>query len=803
MMRVNSFLLIFFSVILFSCTEDNTTDEESLSNFVFVKGLQYETKDNLVNIGDFEILDHPVTNREYKFFIDATGYQPPLHWQNGIIPSGKDSHPVIFVNRMDADAYTTWLTMKTGKVHRLPTSYEFELAARAGNMNGSLYFWGDEETVLNNENVNFNKNGDRKYDQWEKYLSPARSGMKNSIGLYQMAGNVWQFVDNNYDPAMSKSKYRIETLYDIERFIIGGSWASAKGDLICGRTAFFSPGLRIPDLGIRLVREPQKSVWKSEKRSIIAVPHSSGKIGISWAYLNSDENDVKFNIYRLTGTERSHNGIKLNKAPIFATSFLDTINIQNGSNYHYRVVALDKNGKEKNPSEWGSIIAGKDEYPVVVKFKPISQQGGLTPVFGDLEGLGKSGCVIRLINGNKETSQDPGIPVQLEAFSNTGRSLWRKNIAEHSNIFGSASNCPFNVWDMNGDGKDEVITLLQIGDENYVTILDGMSGDLLYKNLWDKMATDFSRSSTRTQMSIAYLDGVNPSIVTMTGIYENEIISAYDNQLNKLWTYKSFMETSGSGGHKIEIADVDNDGKQEIVYGSTCLNSDGSLRWSIYKQHPDIITIDDHMPDRPGLEVLFIVESALHAGIYMVDADTGEIIWKNNREDDPLWSHGHVGWTSNIWDKHLGSESITNRMGGRDKNLLLFNSKGDYIMEGFPTGIKPIEWDGDKTRELLGANGKTIGKFNGREIDLIPEETPNPVPNSSILMVADLFGDFRGEMVIRAIDSEGNNEIKVVSAPYPIENKFRSPQEDLEYKLWIARNLGGGYGSIHEYELIE
>jgi hypothetical protein len=51
------------------------------------------------------------------------------------------------------------------------------------------------------------------------------------------------------------------------------------------------------------------------------------------------------------------------------------------------------------------------------------------------------------------------------------------------------------------------------------------------------MATDLSLSSTRIQMSIAYLDGVNPAVITQTGIYENEIITAYDNRMNKLWDY--------------------------------------------------------------------------------------------------------------------------------------------------------------------------------------------------------------------------------------------------------------------------
>jgi hypothetical protein len=168
-----------------------------------------------------------------------------------------------------------------------------------------------------------------------------------------------------------------------------------------------------------------------------------------------------------------------------------------------------------------------------------------------------------------------------------------------------------------------------------------------------------------------------------------------------------------------------------------------------------------------------------------------------------MWSHGHAGWTSNIWSGHPGSESVTNRRGHGDKNFFVFSSNGRKIMEEFPGWFTPIEWDGDRTRELLGQGGRVIGKFNGSGIDLIPNEVPNPVPNSSLLMVADLYGDFRGEMVISATDTDGRPAIMVVAAPKPIEKRFVTVDDDLIYNLWIARNRGGGYGSVQEYELKE
>jgi rhamnogalacturonan endolyase len=821
-----AFLLLLLSTI--SPINAQKKDASIIQGFVTVKGLQYDWHGEIINISDFEILDHPVTNLEYKAFIDDTKYPSPLHWEKGMIPIGKEDYPVIFVNRDDVEAYTTWLTKITGRIHRIPTTKEFEIAARGGKKNSSRYFWGDSEELLTPENINFNYNRDRKYDQWKTYLKPSKWGLKNGIGLYEMAGNVWQLATQNVDPATATRTYqinelpdferakmggsyvepnttsftyRIEKLVDLERAIMGGSWVSTKNYLGCGEIDPQDPQRRCPDIGIRLVREPEGANWGVKNRRVVAVTSSTGNVGISWTLLKDDTKKIRFNIYRLTGNYRSHNGVKLNDAPLFNTSFIDKTDIKEGTHYQYRVVDVDENGKERNPSDWAAITAGADQYPIVAKFKPIFKQGGMVPVFGNLEGYGKLDCVIRLDNGCTEATQDPGFPVQLEAFSYTGKSLWRKDIAYHGNIFGSASNCPFNVWDMNGDGKDEVVTLLHIGDDNYLAILDGMSGNLIKKTLWDKMATDITKSSTRIQMSIAYLDGKNPSIITQTGLYENEILSAYDKNLQMLWTYKSFMETSGSGGHKIEIADVNGDGKDEVFDGTTCLNSDGTLRWSIYRQHPDIISIHDFIPERPGLEVCYIVETALYAGIYMVDANNGEVIWKSNREDDPAWSHGHSGWMADIWNGSSGMECISSRSGHKDTTYILFSSHGKRLSEKFPIGFSPIEWMGETTRELIGQNGKVVGRFNGTNIILIPGESPNPVPRTSILFTADLCGDFRSELVINGVDTDGRSAIMVITAPKPIEKRFVTSSQDKDYKLWIARNMGGGYGSYYDYTL--
>jgi hypothetical protein len=144
---------------------------------------------------------------------------------------------------------------------------------------------------------------------------------------------------------------------------------------------------------------------------------------------------------------------------------------------------------------------------------------------------------------------------------------------------------------------------------------------------------------------------------------------------------------------------------------------------------------------------------------------------------------------------------MTNRMGHNDRTYLLFSADGKKISETFPVGYTPLEWDGDNTRELIGENGTVIGKFDGKKIVLLPNEVPNPVPGSKVEFVADLWGDFRSEIVISATDTDGRRAIMVLTASNPVDKKYISPRQTLDYRLWLARNKGGGYGSVFEYEL--
>jgi rhamnogalacturonan endolyase len=599
-----------------------------------------------------------------------------------------------------------------------------------------------------------------------------------------MYGNVWEYVTMNATLETVGKTIRNDKMRPL-----GGSWARPRNFMEYERVYWFSPEMRLPDLGFRLVRE--KPGYFLEKRKLMAASLGKGRALISWAMLKGDTEKTRYNVYRAQGLARPHDGILLNKTPILTTSYQDN-DLGDGTMYSYYVTAVNEAGDETGRSEWREMKVLKKAKVHEGPFKPLYKKGSLLPIFGDLNNDGIKDCVIKLDNGMREKTPDPGDWVQLEAITSWGRSLWRRDLVSHKFCYGNVNNVPFNVWDLDGDGCDEVIARLQIGEEVFVAVINGINGHIINKTPWPEMATDVYKHSTRIVMAVAYLDGKNPFIITQTGLYENEIVTAYDKNLNQVWQFKSFAETNGSGCHYINISDLDGDGKHEVFDGTTVLNPDGSMRWSIYRHHPDFVSVRDFMPERKGLEVVFGVETNVGAGVYMVEAATGDIIWKNSHEEDEAIHHVHRTWVGDIWEESPGIEIVANRGGHRDGNMLLYTSKGEKVMEHFPANCMPLEWDGDKYTEIYKSG--MIGEFNGKTIDWKWEPIPAAFKNYRVQMAADLSGDFRDELVLEVKYDDGQKAIVVISQDSPHESRFITPTESPEYRLWLARNIGGGYG---------
>jgi hypothetical protein len=104
---------------------------------------------------------------------------------------------------------------------------------------------------------------------------------------------------------------------------------------------------------------------------------------------------------------------------------------------------------------------------------------------------------------------------------------------------------------------------------------------------------------------------------------------------------------------------------------------------------------------------------------------------------------------------------------------------------------------------LLSAKGARISNFDGKRAVEVQGVHPNRVPHSSLLMAADLCGDFRDELVVQFGMEDGKNAIGIVSANQPIGRRYVAAWEDRDYRLWVGRNRGGGYASIYDRVLKE
>ena len=196
----------------------------------------------------FSVGRYEVTFDEYDQFAKATNRKPPNDegW-------GRGRRPVINVSWEDANAYIKWLSEQTGKRYRLPTEAEWEYAARAGKE--TEYWWGN---VLIKGMANCAGCG----SQWDnKQTGPVGSFKPNSFGLYDTAGNVWEWVEDcyheNYNGAPEDGSAWKEAGGGNcgQRVVRGGSWNLTPELLRSSNRTGFTADSWSYSLGFRLAQD--------------------------------------------------------------------------------------------------------------------------------------------------------------------------------------------------------------------------------------------------------------------------------------------------------------------------------------------------------------------------------------------------------------------------------------------------------------------------------------------------------------------------------------------------------------------
>ncbi|MFZ2171864.1 MAG: SUMF1/EgtB/PvdO family nonheme iron enzyme [Methylococcaceae bacterium] len=202
---------------------------------------------HLVNIAKpFLITKYLVTFDEYEWFVKAKNLEMP--YDHGW---GREKRPVIDVSWKDASAYAAWLSEVSGKSYRLPSEAEWEYAARSGTE--SAYYWGDSENDADNF-AWFNSNSEGK-------THPVGEKQPNAFGIYDMSGNVWEWVQDcwhdNYDHAPGDgSAWQAANNGDCSRRVLrGGSWNYRPQLLRSANRDGYFPCSRDYSIGFRLARD--------------------------------------------------------------------------------------------------------------------------------------------------------------------------------------------------------------------------------------------------------------------------------------------------------------------------------------------------------------------------------------------------------------------------------------------------------------------------------------------------------------------------------------------------------------------
>ena len=307
--------------------------------------------------------------------------------------------------------------------------------------------------------------------------------------------------------------------------------------------------------------------------------------------------------------------------------------------------------------------------------------------------------------------------------------------------------------------------------------------------------------------AVAYLDGEHPSLMFSRGYYTRTVLVTYDlvnGKLVKRWKFDSDVagaEYKGQGNHNLSVADVDQDGKDEFVFGSMTIDDNGQPLYSTGLGHGDAIHTSDFDPSRPGLETFAAheeMDASGNLGATFRDSATGEVLWSipavkdTGRaamgDIDPRFP-GAEGWA-------VGGDAAWNSEVGQ-----LRSAKGELISENIPAASFLAWWDGDLLREIVDhdwdAATKTgtpsIAKWNwetqssDRLLTATGARSNNSTKGNPSLQ-ADLLGDWREELVFPSTDS---TELRIYTTTSPTEVRLRTLMHDPMYRVGVARETVG------------
>ncbi|MBE6862758.1 MAG: rhamnogalacturonan lyase [Ruminococcus sp.] len=576
--------------------------------------------------------------------------------------------------------------------------------------------------------------------------------------------------------------------------------AAATALLITGVSGIV-PDLGTPELTAQAKYGTGNNVVEYLDRGITAVNTGSGML-VSWRFLANDDDNTVFRLYRDDTLVYTSNAGD-------ATCYLDAGGTASST---YKVETL-AGGVVKSTDTCTMTSSGA--YFDVKLNRPSSIYSPNDCSVGDVDGDGQYELFVKWDpNNSKDNSQSGKTDkVYIDCYRFDGTQLWRIDLGY--NIRAGAHYTQFLVGDFDLDGKAEMTCKTGdgtvdgvgnvIGDASasyrnsdgqiitgpeYYSLFDGETGAVL-----DTVNYEPARGSAsgwgdsyggrceRYLGAVMYIDGVTPCPVTVRGYYTRMTACAYrveNDKLVKQWLFDTGTSSSangyGDGNHNCMPADVDNDGCQELIMGSACIDHDGDILWNLNKGHGDAMHVGDLVPENNGLEAWLCHEEKPY-GVTLVDCDTGKQIFHVDASGDTGRCCADNVWSGNNGGEFWGPDTVYN---GAGAGLSMSRPRVNFLSH----------WDGDLEREILDGytdTHATIYDVNdaGKQVTILTTDgyyTCNTTKGTPCLS-ADIFGDWREELIVRAADG---NSVRIFATTYDTDYRITTLMHDVQYRTQVA-----------------
>ena len=562
-------------------------------------------------------------------------------------------------------------------------------------------------------------------------------------------------------------------------------------------------------------------------RGVVAVRQADGKVFVSWRTLKSDTKDMAFDVYR--------NGTKLNKKPLTegGTWFVDEEPMGEAV---YQVISRGKRKEalgRRTLATVGTQESGKrsDSFtlkadapvgylPIRVQ-KPDEMHTANDASVGDVDGDGQYEIILKWDPVNSHDNSHDGMtdPTLLDCYRLNGDLLWRIDLGR--NIRSGAHYTPFIVYDLDGDGRAELMVKTAdgtrdaagtvIGDSvadyrnaagrilegpEYISVFNGLTGKVMDTKPYIPERGDVKdwgdnrgNRSERYMAAVGYFGGKQgtASAVFCRGYYTRSVLAAWDwdgKELKNRWTFDTnnpeWASYAGQGNHNLRVCDVDGDGMDEITYGSMAVDHDGRGLYNTGMGHGDAI----HLIVDPDDGQLYIWDCHENKrdGSDLRHADTGEVVFQIKSDTD-------VGraMAADIDPRNPGVEMWSSDSRG------VRNMKGEVLENISRRGMSTnfgIWWDGDLLRELLDRSAVSKYDWENNQTTIIQQLDGqfNNGTKQNPCLSADILGDWREEVLIRNRES---TELRLYVSTIPTEHRITCLMQDNAYRLSVAtENVG-------------